>query len=217
MFSDKLINEKISEFHVHSYWSNCLDKKLFVNYLKRKYPEKKIVMSEWCEMVKGRDYSMDSAITLAREIIEDILIGKVIEWHYWIAVSKYDFRDGLIYIDYEKDGNIKNITPTKRLWAMGNFSKFFEPGSKVVEISYKKKGYLDALAFKSPDEDKIIIVVLNSSEYSHELHIDFQDEKFKLSNTFVTDKDHGLEEFKLNSSETITIFPQSVSTLIYKK
>ena len=217
MFTDQLINEKISEFHVHSYWSSSLDKKLFVNYLERRYPDKKIVMSEWCEMVNGRDYSMDSALTLAREIIDDILTGKVIEWHYWIAVSKYDFRDGLIYVDYGEDGNIKNITPTKRLWVMGNFSKFVEIGSKVVNLSYEKNGYLEAIAFKSLDEEEIVIVILNPSDFPHELFIDFQNEKFKLSNMYVTDKEHDLEEIKLSSSETITIFPQSVSTLIYKK
>lgn len=173
MFTDQLINEKVSEFHVHSYWSSSLDKKLFVNYLERKYPDKKIVMSEWCEMVNGRDYSMDLALTLAREIIDDILTRKVIEWHYWIAVSKYDFRDGLIYVDYGEDGNIKNITPTKRLWVMGNFSKFVEIESKVVNLSYEKNGYLEAIAFKSLNEEEIVIVILNPSDFPHELFINF--------------------------------------------
>jgi len=214
MFSDPLINEKIKEFHVHSYWSNSFHKKRFVNFMERKFPGKRIIMSEWTEMTNGRDTSMESALEMARIIIEDILIGKAIEWHYWIAVSKYDFRDGLIYVDYEKDGSII-LTETKRLWVLGNFSKFVRPGFRVISSSFEKKGYLNAITFESPDNKEIVVIVVNPSKTLHELSVEFKNRDLKLRGIYVTDKDHDLEFVNSNSGDYLLIPPRSVVTLLY--
>lgn len=79
-------------------------------------------------MVGGKDVTMNSLLNLANQISDD---SNVTVWQYWIAVSCYDFRDGLIYVDLDT----KEIEPTKRLWAMGNFSKFIRPEATQFEVS----------------------------------------------------------------------------------
>lgn len=63
------------------------------------HPDIPLWMSEWTEMQTGRDYGMDSALFMANIIHDDLTIANVLTWQYWIAVSKYNFRDGLIYTD----------------------------------------------------------------------------------------------------------------------
>jgi O-glycosyl hydrolase len=100
---------------------------------------------------------MDSALTLANEIMDDVIIGRVSSWQCWIAVSKYDFHDGLIYVD----DTAKTFQTTKRLWAMGNFSKFIRPGFQVVKTVGAPDG-VKQLAAISPDEKTLILVAVNN-------------------------------------------------------
>ena len=39
-----------------------------MNWMREKHPDKKVRMSEWCEMVNGTDTGMDSAIVLAKKL-----------------------------------------------------------------------------------------------------------------------------------------------------
>ncbi|MHC5135875.1 MAG: glycoside hydrolase, partial [Planctomycetota bacterium] len=99
LFKDKDIRNSLDYYVLHSYWSKPEDKKSFVDYFYKTYPGKKLHMSEWCQMQRQRDYGMDSALTMANEIMDDLLIGRASSWQCWIAVSKYDFHDGLIDVD----------------------------------------------------------------------------------------------------------------------
>src|SRR5690606_28558220 len=103
----------------------------FVDFMTRRYPGIPLWMSEWTEMQQGRDYGMNSALLLANTIHDDLTIGGVTSWQYWIAVSKYNFRDGLIYTREHGE----NIELTKRLWAMGNYSRYVRPGALRLEAT----------------------------------------------------------------------------------
>jgi len=212
MFNDPLINERIDEFHLHSYWSSTFDKQRFVKWFEKEFSNKKIVMSEWCEMVNGRDITMDSALELAHVIIEDLLIGKVTEWHYWIAVSKYDYRDGLIYVDYDSSGNIVRVIPTKRLWVFGNFCKFIKPGYKVISPLIKD-GYLRGVVFSSPNNTQIVLVIVNPSKNAHKILVNFSEGHFKLEGCYLTDEEHDLSPIYVN--DEILIPSRSVLTILY--
>jgi len=122
----------MDSYAIHSYWANLERKKAFAEYFFAKYPDKKLQMTEWCEMKGGRDYGMDSALRMTREIMDDLVWGGVSSWQYWIAVSRYNFRDGLIYVNESE----REIIPIKRLWAMGNFSRFIRPGYRRFEVEH---------------------------------------------------------------------------------
>src|SRR5699024_1909965 len=89
-------------------------------------------MTEWCEMVGGRDSGMDSALVLARTVHSDLTIANAAAWQYWIAVSRYDYRDGLLYTDYVGPGDEESLHETQRLWALGNYSRFLRPGARRI-------------------------------------------------------------------------------------
>ena len=97
-------------------------------------------MTEYCVLENnpvikgnGRDLGMNTALYVARVIWSDLVVANAASWQWWLGVSPYDYKDGLVYTDYDKhDGNIYD---SKLLWVMGNFSRFVRPGMKRVELS----------------------------------------------------------------------------------
>ncbi|HML73568.1 MAG TPA: glycoside hydrolase [Anaerohalosphaeraceae bacterium] len=80
----------------------------------------------------GRDLGIDPALWIARVIHTDLAVGEAQSWQWWLGVSPYDYKDGLIYCDYNTtDGN---YYPSKMLWAMGNYSRFIRPGMYRVDV-----------------------------------------------------------------------------------
>ncbi len=69
---------------------------------------------------------IDPALYVARVIQADLTLAWASAWHWWLAVSPYDYKDGLVYIDRDKDGGA--VYDSKMLWALGNFSRFIRPG-----------------------------------------------------------------------------------------
>ena len=76
----------IDHLAIHSYWSTPADKAEFVQMLDERFPGMAIEMTEWTEMTGGRDVAIESALTMANVIQDDLTIGRVTSWQYWIAV-----------------------------------------------------------------------------------------------------------------------------------
>ena len=208
------VRERLNSYAVHSYWANLERKKAFAKYFFEKYPKKKLQMTEWCEMKGGRDYGMDSALRLAREIMDDLVWGGVSSWQYWIAVSRYNFRDGLIYVNEPE----QEIIPIKRLWAMGNFSRFIRPGYRRFEVEHNSP-ILRAVGCKSPDEDRLVVVVMNPGIESEEVDLQCMNRSevniLDIYETSGTNDlgivSHGVKNNRYN-------FPaESVTTLVFKE
>lgn len=153
LLSDPEIRRGLGEFAVHSYWSQDEQRAQAAEKMIN-YPEQRLTMSEWCEMVGGRDTGMDSALVLARTVHSDLTIANVGSWQLWIAVSRYDYHDGLLYTDYVLPGDRETLQETKRLWALGNYSRFIRPGSARVgldtEIPNQTDGEPARIPFVTP-------------------------------------------------------------------
>lgn len=212
-YLDKIIEsdilmDNINTWDVHSYWSNSISKRTFKEWLDEENIDIELKMTEWTEMVNGRDYTMNSALNLANEIYDDLTILDVITWQYWIAVSCYDYRDGLIYVDL----NTREIEPTKRLWGLGNFSKFIRPGyTRISSISddneLKTVGFL---GMNEQNEEEIIIVIINNSFF--EKNVEIKGIEIKDSISFITDDEMNLKEKTLKDKK-LTVPRQSIVTL----
>jgi len=100
-----------------------------------RYPGLQYSMSEYCPLGphgRGRDLGMDTALAVARVIHFDLVVAGASSWQWWLAVSPYDYKDGLIYVDHDpEDGE---FCESKTLWALGNFSRFVRPGMIRVGV-----------------------------------------------------------------------------------
>lgn len=96
-------------------------------------------MSEYCILEnneeargRGRDAGMDAALYMARVMHYELTLAGASAWQWWLGVSPYDYNDGLIYIDHDQyDGEINE---SKKLWMMGNFSRFIRPGAVRLNV-----------------------------------------------------------------------------------
>lgn len=109
------------------------------------------------------DLGMDAALYVAKVIHTDLTVANAASWQWWLAISPYDYKDGLIYIDKNKaDGQIHD---TKMLWVLGNYSRFVRPGAQRVAVQWKGEGSSRNIllsAFRNTD-NTLAMVVVNSS------------------------------------------------------
>ena len=170
-------------------------------------------MTEWCEMKGRRDYGMDSALRTTREIMDDLVWGGVSSWQYWIAVSRYNFRDGLIYVNESE----REILPTKRLWSMGNFSRFIRPGFRRFDVEHNST-VLYVVAFKSLDGSKIVVVVMNPGTESEEVELHCTNgTEVNILDIFETSATNDLKAMSHGMPNNMYSFPaESVTTLVIK-
>ncbi|MCV2484549.1 glycosyl hydrolase [Flavobacterium sp. SH_e] len=125
----------------------------------------------------GRDLGMSLALWTARIISTDIAIGGVTSWQWWTAISRGDYKDGLIHVDDGASNGAGNadyckndgyIRDSKTLWALGNFSFFVKPGMVRVQIpSVDNSTALNDVmvtAYKDAANKKLVIVAVNISK-----------------------------------------------------
>lgn len=148
--------------------------------------------TEYCPMEKnsdnpnggsGRDTGMNTALYIARVIHYDLTVAHATSWQFWTALSEWNYKDGLIFIDDgvlssgARSGNEKMIESckldgefrtSKTLWALGNYSFFVRPG--MVRISQINNGIsqnaadLMASAYVDNLTKKVVVVLINYSD-----------------------------------------------------
>lgn len=157
------IADDLSVLAVHSYWSVNDDRHRAAKSMEDRI-DQRLWQTEWCEMRGGRDTGMDSALNLVCTLHSDLTIGNATAWQTWIGVSRYNFRDGLIYVQQDDH----SVIETKRLWAMGNFSRYVRPGavrigvrSNYPKIGASGNGGVLVSAYVQPKEHKLIVVAIN--------------------------------------------------------
>ncbi|MFA6239515.1 MAG: glycoside hydrolase [Candidatus Hydrogenedentales bacterium] len=161
----------------HSYRYDFVPDRLVPERMKfrkafEEYPGWRYWQTEYCIMQGpenqgggGRDLTIKTALDVARVIHCDLTICNASAWQWWLAVSPHDYKDGLIYTDYQKPGDPETVYPSKLLWAFGNYSRFVRPGAKRIALrgANNINGLLGS-AYKSPSGDQLILVFINISE-----------------------------------------------------
>jgi O-glycosyl hydrolase len=125
-----------------------------------------------------RDLGMKTALFVARIIHNDIAVANASSWQWWTALTRADFKDGLIFLDDgSNNGNhndpnyCKNdgfYRDSKLLWAFGNYSLFVRPGMVRLQIPNQNAvlASTDVMvtAYKDTAKKKLIIVAVNYSD-----------------------------------------------------
>lgn len=210
MTADKDFMAQYPVWDIHSYWSDKFSKNQMADWLKAQESPIKVKMSEWTEMVNGKDLTMDSAYNLADQIMQDLTILNVSDWQYWIAVSCYDYRDGLIYVDTESH----EVQPSKRLWAMGNFSKFIRPGAVRIQSDIEK-GLVETVAFENAGKSgDTVLVALNKGFSEERLQVP---SGYWLKAAYVTSDTQDLESATEAGEQAVALPKKAVATLVLEK
>jgi O-glycosyl hydrolase len=227
-----LLSERLS---YHNYGSDRVAGELVEHRTKlgekaRQYPGLKLWMSEYCILTgskgkggNGRDLTMNTALDVARIIHLDLTLVGVSAWHWWTAVSGVDFKDGLLYTDWQKTGDPETIYPARLLWVLGNYSRFVRPGMRRVEMTVPGQNIHGLLGSAYQDESRrqVVAVYVNMSTLPQSRQMDFHlgSRRWTLQSLtrYVTSDTPG-DELKpiphTNRRGAVEIPPRSVVTVV---
>ncbi|QDH81084.1 xylanase [Echinicola soli] len=182
-------------------------------------------MSEYCILGdnggeingSGKDLGIDPALYMARVIHNDLTVANASAWHWWLAISPYDYKDGLIYIDYHKqDGGFE---ASKMLWALGNYSHFVRPGYQrkgvVIEGNDSLSANFLAAAFSSPKGNELVYVLINSGIEAVEAELSVDGGAVTAQQAYITSKELDLAPVAVDD-ETVAVPARSIVTVIVK-
>ncbi|NCC64021.1 MAG: hypothetical protein EOM15_05145 [Spirochaetia bacterium] len=211
LFKNSELSDSLTHYAVHSYWSTAFEKQRLRQYMDQNYPSVELWMTEWTQMKQGRDYGMDSALELSQIIWEDVTYAQVSSWQYWIALSPYEYHDGLIYYD----SSDTSFTVTKRLWALGNWSKFIKPGARMLSVTQDAEVSILSSGWKNLD-GSIVCVFTNRTGQAYESSIQFDKSEYESMAVYVTDERHDLVCTYEGNLKNFEILPMSVTTVMYQ-
>ena len=220
----------------HSYWSDLPpDLVTSRERLRSKldeYPGLEFVMSEYTILGNndygwGRDLGIDPAIYIMRTLHYDMTIAEAVSWQWWLGVSPYNYKDGLVYVDYnERNGGFDESDGTyyesKMLWGLGNYSRFIRPGMKRVVVRrsdgstprqdvkrLKVSSYVDA------PRNIAVTVLVNSAQKAEVVQLDFEGMAIDSVIPYVTSAADDLAPYGLlTPADLIEIPARSIVTLV---
>lgn len=182
--------------------------------------------SEYCilgdqEEVKasGRDTTMTPALYVARTIHHDLTVANASAWHWWLSISPYDYKDGLIYVDKSKtDGNLYD---TKLMWTLGNYSRFIRPGAVRVNVQSDEPNINHSegtmiSAYVNPTQE-VTIVAINYTPQDQPISLQLRNGQVKKFKSYRTGRAAG-ENLKpqgeIDATATLTLPAGTVTTFV---
>jgi len=183
----------------HSYHSTTPDSKL-INTREQVWNKAstidglKVWSSEYCPLGNGdlqalgwsnwhKDLGMDVALYVARIIFHDLVYARASNWQWWLAISPYDYPDGLIYVS--KNNTNGTFQDSKLMWALGNYSRFVRPGTQRIKAEYTHDD-LYVTAFSNDDNQTTTIVVINYSDNTIPLKLDLDGLETATATPYIT-------------------------------
>lgn len=172
-------------------------------------------MSEYCILggngvLKGggRDLGMETALFVANIIHTDLTVANACAWQWWIAVSPYNYKDGLVYIDKSETGG--NVYDSKLLWALGNYSRFVRPGANRIAVEHSKNTDIKISAYKNANEE-LVVVCINRGENSQNIQLSLNGK----AKRYETSENKSLSMIgNINLSKPLDLPAQSISTFV---
>ncbi len=163
---------------------------------------------------------LDYALHVGKMLHRDLSRMNASAWHWWLAVTPYDYKDGLLKINPDLEAD--SLQASKAMWAMGQFSRFIRPGYQRVELSNPDdlEGIM-ASAYKTPNDEQLVIVVINASKSSQQVDIQLKNlpsgKKLQNFSVYQTDHENNLtEQANVSSSKRLVIPERSIMTLVGK-
>jgi hypothetical protein len=223
----------------HSYYTTCPDNTLIsirqqvATRIKQVDPSMETWQTEFgilgniCNLLNGspRTTNIDYGLYVAKTIHNDLTVANVTTWQWWLAVSPYNYSDGLVYIN-DPTGNINVdgckqdgiILDSKQLWSLGNYSRFIRPGMKRVSASIQgmedpatAAGALMVSAYKDETSKSLVIVIVNYSTSADTLKLTGVSGMSSL-NVYTTDNQNSLKR-SATAAGNIVVGPRSIVTL----
>lgn len=166
----------------------------------------------------GYDFTMKTALYVARVIHHDLVFADAESWSWWRSVGE-DYKDGLIRVftnDHMKSGY---AVDSRLMWALGNYSRFVRPGAVRYEVSssaqFDPYGVMCS-AYRNAD-GKWVAVVINYSKALQNFSLRLSEGAQRQWQMYRTSDVSGetLKPVGLFGQQTL-LPPQSITTFVEK-
>lgn len=175
----------------------------------------------------NRDLTINTALYVARVIHHDLTLANARSWQWWTALSEYDYKDGLIFLDNGNNGINGPSHPdaeilkydgfyreSKLLWALGNYSRFVRPGMVRVKAGFtlpKSEDYqaqnLMFSVYKEKQQNNLFMVFINYSSVDKKITIGNLNNGLNLEGTrldaYVTSESKSLKKESMDLNKMI--------------
>jgi len=178
------------------------------------YPEiaqagKEFWQTEIYEDLNKTDMGINSAVNTAVMMHEAIVIAGVNAWHYWWVHGP----TGTSLFPNNSS------TPAKRLWAMGNYSRFVRPGYYRVKATDAPANNVMVTAYKDTSNTRLVVVAINKNTSTVPLNIKIDGAAPISYVPYVTDDTQDLKaqsEAAVSGNVAYTLPAKSVVSLVFK-
>jgi O-glycosyl hydrolase len=220
----EILGNKLS---VHSYRSSASSdglgrlRELMVQNITDVSPQSRVWMSEFCILgdagdirgFRGQGFDVDDmelALHTARVIHRDLTGLNAAAWFWWLAVTPYDYKDGLFKIDPSLEAD--TLRESKLMWTLGNFSRYIRPGFYRLEMPHVDdlRGVM-ASAYKNPENSSLVVVVINAGETAEPLRFNISGlppgKRVGVFQSFITNHEHNLADQETASGRGQHVIP----------
>jgi len=216
--ADTVTAKRVDIVGVHAY--HTADQDPFPPLAQRSGPlvmstdmKKKIWQTEVSNL--GTNYpDIRDGIYWARMLHTHVAENGINAWLYWWTVASPNSGQGMVHLDSRN----KTYTVDKRLYTIGNYSRFVLPGYFRVRTNAELSTGVLISAYKSEPDNKLVIVAINDNVKARSLEIKL-DGIYATSaspwRTSATENLAGLSELRITDNILKTnLAPSSVTTFV---
>jgi len=192
----------------HNYGSS------YIPFSTTKEKGKGIWMTEVSDM-NGNDLTINDGMKWAKQVHDFMTITEGNAWFYWWgACFKTHNGEGLIQMDL----NSKKYNVGKRLYTIGQFSRFVRPGWQRIEATKSPASNVYVTAYKDPESGKFAIVAMNNGWSNQSLTCSLEGFEPSSVTPYTTSDTQNLEQgsdITVNgSSFNFDLEPNSITTFV---
>lgn len=255
--ANKNIRNYTDVLDTHSYWASTDDRYAVASQLSGEFFGQKVKASEYCQMTNDpssgvlghiqaegstNGMTIDYGLALADIIYQDLTILNAVEWDWWTGCGKGIYTDSLVYIN---ENNREDVQTSKRLWCLGNYSKFIDEGAKRIKVEtasdfganlktnqtyawkftddngnvtdsgVDKNNYIEQSAYLNPDGSVVIVYINNSDTIEY---TSIKNNEYSAFKSYVTSETMDLKEFQSGDiADNVCIPARSVTTVVLNK
>lgn len=212
----------------HSYWTNTPVPYMKEIRLKLREEMQRMGVGFWqteiCIMGNDEeigggheyDFSMKTALYVARVIHHDLVYANAESWSWWRAVGG-NYRDGLLRAYSDEKHTTGYVIDSKLLWSLGNYSRFVRPEAvrhDVVTSEAEDPYGVMCSAFRNAD-GRWVAVVINYGEQQRDFCLSTSDGKARRWTMYRTSDISSECLSKIGTAEGKTrLAPRSITTFV---
>lgn len=189
------------------------------------------ILGDICGQYNGspRNTGIDYGLYVAKVLHHDLAVLGVTSWHWWLAVSPYNYSDALVYInDVAGQMNVSNcktdgiVLDSKQLWAFGQYARFVRPGMRRVETAVEGNNdprvaasTLMISAYTNEAAKEFTTVLVNFENREKHIKLDGLNVAGHQLNQYTTDVTRNCKRSWANPADVV-LPPRSIVTLTGK-